>query len=305
MRTEQLKYFIEVANCGSMNVAAKHLFMTQPALTLAIKALEKDLGLQLFHRSKSGVVLTEAGEEVLKDSRVVLEIENKWHAMAGTDVVVNEVKVVANPCAYEFLSGQLSAYAVSCNPPVGLVCNEEKNQFIFKQLIDREVDIGIVSFVEDDRKAFDELLEKNRLQDMLLFVDPLCACINAQSPLAQKDSLEKTDLLNLKLAMYSEEDDNVCGPYYSKFFVNGKHLRFNNLRAVLQSVIDLETVCFYPGKLIARHSILKAGQIKIMPINGYAKNLEYHLIAKNEASLSSAAQKVMGQIWDIFARELA
>ena len=41
MRTEQLYYLITVARCGSMNKAAKDLFMTQPALSAAISSLEK------------------------------------------------------------------------------------------------------------------------------------------------------------------------------------------------------------------------------------------------------------------------
>ena len=61
MRSEQIKYFLEVAQCGSMSEVAEKNFLTQPAVSTAITKLEKELDVQLLTRSNHGVVLTEAG----------------------------------------------------------------------------------------------------------------------------------------------------------------------------------------------------------------------------------------------------
>ena len=61
MRLEQLKYLIEVANCKSINKAAQNLYITQPALSIAINSLEEELQYPLLKRTKKGVLLTEDG----------------------------------------------------------------------------------------------------------------------------------------------------------------------------------------------------------------------------------------------------
>jgi len=65
----QLEYLLAVANCGSFSVAAEHCFVTQPSLSMQIKALEAELGVVLLDRSKKPVIPTEAGEVVLEKAR--------------------------------------------------------------------------------------------------------------------------------------------------------------------------------------------------------------------------------------------
>ena len=61
----QLEYLLAVANCGSFSLAAEHCFVTQPSLSMQVKALEEELGVVLLDRSKKPVIPTEAGEVVL------------------------------------------------------------------------------------------------------------------------------------------------------------------------------------------------------------------------------------------------
>ena len=48
----QLEYLLAVANCGSFSLAAEHCFVTQPSLSMQVKALEEELGVVLLNRSK-------------------------------------------------------------------------------------------------------------------------------------------------------------------------------------------------------------------------------------------------------------
>ncbi len=59
-----LRYFVAVAEEGSLTGAAARLFVSQPALTKRIRRLEEDLGVRLFTRSRTGMALTEAGREL-------------------------------------------------------------------------------------------------------------------------------------------------------------------------------------------------------------------------------------------------
>jgi DNA-binding transcriptional LysR family regulator len=72
MDTRQLTYFLGVVTHGGFGRAASQLHVSQPALSQAIANLERDLGVPLFHRVPSGVVLTDAGEVLVPLARQVL-----------------------------------------------------------------------------------------------------------------------------------------------------------------------------------------------------------------------------------------
>jgi len=68
----RLRYFVSVAEFGSVTRAAKELYIAQPALSHHIKQLEEELGGELFARSVRGVQLTAMGEELLRHARTIL-----------------------------------------------------------------------------------------------------------------------------------------------------------------------------------------------------------------------------------------
>ena len=63
MTLQQLRYAITIADCGSMNEAAKHLFISQPSLSETMKELENEIGFDIFLRSNRGIIITPEGEE--------------------------------------------------------------------------------------------------------------------------------------------------------------------------------------------------------------------------------------------------
>ena len=75
LKTDQLRYFVAVAEEGQITRAAKKLYIAQPALSQAIAQLETELGLQLLERHPKGVRLTAAGEAFLEKARAVVETE--------------------------------------------------------------------------------------------------------------------------------------------------------------------------------------------------------------------------------------
>ena len=68
MDTKQIDYILELAQTKNFNRAAENLFISQPALTYQIKAIESEVGFMLFERSPRGAVLTPAGGTILRDS---------------------------------------------------------------------------------------------------------------------------------------------------------------------------------------------------------------------------------------------
>lgn len=74
---EQLRYFLSVAAHRNFTEAAKAFYMTQPAITHQISALERELGANLFLRTTRSVTLTRAGELFLEDAKRMLDLEER------------------------------------------------------------------------------------------------------------------------------------------------------------------------------------------------------------------------------------
>ncbi len=73
MELRQLRYFVAVGEAGNISRAAKKLFLTQPALSRQIKALEEEIGQCLLERSAHSIRLTPVGDALLSESRDLLQ----------------------------------------------------------------------------------------------------------------------------------------------------------------------------------------------------------------------------------------
>lgn len=73
MTLQQCKYILKIAECGSLNEAAKQLYVAQSSLSVSVKTLEQELGIKIFERAGSGVYLTEAGAEFVQYARPIAE----------------------------------------------------------------------------------------------------------------------------------------------------------------------------------------------------------------------------------------
>lgn len=73
MTLNQLHYVITIADCRSMNEAARRLFISQPSLSAAVKDLETEIGVEIFKRNNRGISVTPDGAEFLGYARQVVE----------------------------------------------------------------------------------------------------------------------------------------------------------------------------------------------------------------------------------------
>src|SRR5215469_17903028 len=95
----QLEYFLAVIDHGGVTAAAAALHISQPALSAAIKMLEKDLGAMLFHRLPRGVKLTDAGAEFAESARVIIREFDTARARveAVTGLIAGQLDMISLP----------------------------------------------------------------------------------------------------------------------------------------------------------------------------------------------------------------
>ena len=77
MYNKYLDIFIKVADCGSFTKAADELFMSPTAVMKQMNLMESDLDLSLFKRTNHGIVLTDAGKQIYKDAKYIINYSNE------------------------------------------------------------------------------------------------------------------------------------------------------------------------------------------------------------------------------------
>ena len=143
----QLEYLLAVANCGSFSQAAEYCFVTQPSLSMQVKALEEELGVILLDRSKKPVVPTEAGEVVLEQARETLrafnyirEAVSELKGETAGKLCLGVIPTIAPYLMHRFLPTFVREY-----PKVELEISEMKTADIVEALKKDRLDAALVA----------------------------------------------------------------------------------------------------------------------------------------------------------------
>ena len=144
---KQLRYFNAVAQTGHFGAAAEHCAVTQPALSMQIQELEKELGLQLLERGRKGVGLTPGGREIAeRAARVLADVNDlmdsaRQHAgsFSGT------LRLGAIPSIAPYLLPQLLPLIRTTYPDLDLQLRETQTQKLLDELADGQLDVVLLA----------------------------------------------------------------------------------------------------------------------------------------------------------------
>ncbi|MCB8817454.1 LysR family transcriptional regulator [Desulfosporosinus shakirovi] len=209
MTLHQLKYMIEVVNCGSIDEAAKRLYITQPSLSSAVKELEAEIGVELFICTSKGIVLSVDGAEFLGYARQVVE-------QAG----LLEQRYFNKKPSRQLCSISTQHYAF-----VNLIKNSgaDEYEFTLRETRTHEIiedvknmrsEIGIIYRNLFNRKVLDKLLRENRLDFHPLFTAQPHIFISTQNPLAGRKAVTLADLEDYPYLSFEQGEFNSF--YYSE-----------------------------------------------------------------------------------------
>jgi len=142
MELYQLRSFAAVAELGHLTRAAERLHVSQPAVSAQIKALEDELGVTLFERVSSGMVLTAAGRKLLPTAEKVLDaaqqLRGRARALQGEVVGRARVGTVSDP---EFTRvGEFLAHALEAHPLLEIEIHHEVSGAAFEKVRDGALD---------------------------------------------------------------------------------------------------------------------------------------------------------------------
>jgi LysR family transcriptional regulator, low CO2-responsive transcriptional regulator len=155
MTLTQLRTFLAVADTGSVHAAARQMFVTQSAVSAALNALQKSLGLQLLERDGRGLRLTRAGEVYADHARTALGLldQARTAAIAEADPERGELRIAALTTAGEqILPGVLASFREQ-HPHVGVRLEVGNREHVRGLLERHEVDLVLGGRPEPGREV--------------------------------------------------------------------------------------------------------------------------------------------------------
>lgn len=208
MTLTQLQYAVSIAETKSMNKAANELFVSQPALSGAIRDLEEELQIQLFFRTNKGIVVTTEGEEFLSYARQMVELGN----------LVEERFVNKSISRKKFsVSMQHYSFAVEAFIELAkefemgeyeLAVHETKTHEVIENVKNYRSEIGVIYQNGFNEKAIQKILAENELEFIPLYDCGISVFISKNHPLANRKIISMEELMNYPCLSFEQGDKN-------------------------------------------------------------------------------------------------
>ena len=190
---EQLVILRAVAKGGSFKNAAQSLFLTQPAVSLQIQNLEKQLKTNLFDRTKKQIELTEAGTLLLRYiNRILALCEESSRVLDDlSELQSGKLVIGASQTTGTYLMPKIIGLFQQKYPNINVQLNVDSTRKVAWHLMNRQVDIGIVG-----GKIPKEL---RKILEITPYVeDELALIVPPSHPYVKLECIKKEDLYDLK-----------------------------------------------------------------------------------------------------------
>lgn len=165
MNIQYLKYVVEVDKTGSINKAAKNLYMGQPNLSAAIKELEKELGISIFYRSKKGVFATKEGEKFLFHAKKIISQVNELKSLYKPNTNNLPIHFSIAACRATYITIAISNFINNLKNKKGMTVNfnETNSLNVINEVANGNAEIGIIRYQNIHENYFASLLKSKNL----------------------------------------------------------------------------------------------------------------------------------------------
>jgi DNA-binding transcriptional LysR family regulator len=289
MHLAQVEGFLEVARQGNLSRAAEALFVTQPALTARLQALEAELGTRLFVRSRRGMDLTDSGRAFLPYAeRALLALRDGRELVAelgrGT---AGELTLGAAPAVSTYVLPGLLVKFTERHPNVRLVVRTGHSEEILDMTLRNEIQVGLV------RELRHPLVEIRPLYD-----DELVLVVVPEHPFARDGVIPIERMSEARLILFDRTSSyyDLTNTLFREAGVAPRGvMELDNIDAAKQMVEQGLGIALLPRTAIA--SEVEDGRLAAIRISGSAP-IRRRIVAIRRAG-EGPPTGILGRFWNV------
>lgn len=293
MRIEQIQYLKEIDKTHSISLAAENLYVTQSAISNAIKKLEEELRVMLLNRMKHGVYLTAAGREIMQVGQDVLlkvmEIEQIAQKYQQQEAFEYEGKLTieTSPQFMLYMIPDAIANFATQYPQVMLEIYERNPAEIYDSIHERKFDLYFfleISSLDDDDRV-QERFDTAVFEVQILGTYKPYAYVGVHHPLSSQNAVTLNELLPYTIgALQYGQDDRE---HVIKIFGSIKPARILKTNSIYLLMDQIKrSQCIGIGPSIGR----PINGIQKIPIRNNVRVTTYLCYAKDTANLNLIKQ---------------
>lgn len=303
MHLKQLQYIVEVAKCKSFSKASKKLYVTQPSLSTSISSFEEEMGMTIFHRTPSGVILTKDGEKILPQIEFILANIEQLSTLGKQTFSKYTTTLAAIPAACNGLTINLLSVLAKEHLDITLNILEIRPQKILSSINNGLADIVIGSYTADNYKQIQQEAQKYNLHLEPLMEDYLYVFLPRNHPLANRPSLCLKELLHeyqatfndsllLENADYTVNEEEYLSACYT----------FSDRSSIKQAVAAGLAYAILPHQMVLDDIYVSSGLIKAVPITNNQLKLTNYVAWRKSNYSPKQEQVILEQIRLLFAQ---
>ena len=300
MRIQQLEYLERIVEAGSINEAAKRLFLTQPSLSNAVKELENEMGIQIFQRSSGGISLTAEGREFMTYSKQILDQVNLMNERYKNGQQRKQsFSVSAQHYAFVVHAFVELIKSVNANE-YQFTLRETETQNIFNDLAQFKSELGILYTNGFNQKIMQRLFKENNLVFTPLFVAKPHIFVSRYNPLTSRSSVNLSDLEDYPYLSYEQGEVNSF--YFSEEILSTlshkKSIKVSDRATIFNLMVGLNGYTISSGIFSSK---LNDDKIVAIPLNvddditmGWLKHRQVELSPLAERYLTMLKEHIKG-----------
>jgi len=196
MDIKQIVYFVAVVETGSFSLAAEELYISQSSLSKQIIALEKELGIKLFDRSKRKIALTEAGEMLHKHA---VNLKKNYQSLLADlgeyKKSIPSLMIAAIPVTAQYGITSYVAQFKKAYPQINFTMEERQASTILSALTQRKYDLAFVR---------DYNIDLNTFSILPIATDKLMVAVSCDHRLAKRKSISLKELSDENFIMFNK-----------------------------------------------------------------------------------------------------
>jgi len=269
----RLKVFRTVAEHLNFRKAAEHLFLTQPAVTLQIKALEDDLGIRLFDRAANRVSLTPQGSLLLVYAKKIAALVSQAEQELGSEdgKVSGELSLGVSTTIAQYVLPRLLGAFLDEHPRVQFSLHSGNTDEIVHLLLDNKLSLGLIEGPARDRGIHTEPF----MQDELVLIMPRAFASDRMS----HDQLLGSNLLMREQGSGSRRVVELALEHAGLKLKSFKHVMDLDSTEAIKSAVEVGLgVGFVSRWAISKE--LELGALKVVDVPGLKIARHFSLISR-------------------------